>query len=159
MLHLIVAMTKHGVIGSDNGLPWDIPEEKKLFKKLTMGHPMIMGRKTYETIGRVLPGRQSIVISHQDPQELATHMSIEHIHFVRTPEAALELAKTFDQDIFVIGGAQIFRHFLPLADVLHVSWVHTDYPGTVMFPEVNWQAWKQAEDKSFAQFTYKRYKE
>ena len=124
----IVAMTDERVIGKDGDLPWHLPEDLKFFKETTSGHPIVMGRKTYESIGRPLPKRQNIVLT-RDPEWSAKGISVIH-----SPEdlKSLELE---DEHVYVIGGAEIYKLFLPLLDELVVTHVNESYSGDIFFPE------------------------
>ena len=136
---LIVAMTKDRVIGSQGTLPWHITEDLRRFKKLTMGHALVMGRKTYESIGRPLPGRRSIVISRQAgyaPTGVETATSLAQ---------ALKMTND-DAQPFIIGGAQIYKLALPYTNCLYVTRVYADVTGDTFFPEVNWDEWELVED-------------
>jgi dihydrofolate reductase len=134
-LSLIVAMTEKRVIGVENRLPWRIPADLRKFKEVTLGRPIIMGRKTYDSIGRPLPGRRNIVVS-RDPG-----LRIEGAEVVHSLEAALRLAAEHeDGEIFVIGGSSLFAEALPLADRLYVTWVKQDIAGDTYFP-----AWDAAD--------------
>ena len=131
---IVVAMNKERVIGADNQLPWHIPEDLAYFKQVTLGKPIIMGRKTFESIGRVLPGRKNIVVSRNG-----------YVHDGVVTYASLKDAINDNQDVSelcVIGGGEIFRQALDFADTLHITEV--DYPvanpGT-WFPEINEQEW------------------
>lgn len=138
-LSLIVAMTESRVIGIENRLPWSIPEDLKRFKKITLGHPIIMGRKTYESIGRVLPGRTNIVITRERAYR------VEGGAVVHSFEEALQWAKRSDgaSEIFVIGGAEIFRLALPLAQRLYLTEVHWPFEGDTFFPDFAEQEFKE----------------
>ena len=124
---LIVAMTKDRVIGVNNTLPWQIPEDLKRFKKLTLGHSIVMGRKTFESIGRPLPGRQNIVIT-RNQDYLMPGVEVAH-----SLDEALNLADKA-KEIFVIGGGEIFSQALPQANKLYVTWIHKDIKGDAYFP-------------------------
>jgi dihydrofolate reductase len=124
---LIVAVARNGVIGKDGRLPWHIPEDLKRFRALTMGHHIIMGRRTWESIGRPLPGRTSVVIT-RDRGYLAPGAKVTH----SLAEALSACAG--DQEVFVIGGAQIYREALPCADRIYLTEVSEAYPGDVRFP-------------------------
>jgi len=129
-LSLIVAMTDEGVIGSNNKLPWHLSEDLKRFKQLTMGHPIIMGRKTFESIGRPLPGRQNIVV---------TRNSQFRAEGITTAEGICEAMAKAEQnsgEIFVIGGAGLFEAAVPLADKVYLTRIHKNFPGDVFFPKV-----------------------
>jgi dihydrofolate reductase len=124
----MVAMTSDRIIGKGNDLPWHLPEDLKLFKRTTSGHPIVMGRKTYDSIGRPLPKRQNIVITRD------RSWSAEGVDVVHSPEEVkgLELQ---DETVFIIGGAEIYSVFLPHIDELLVSHVYQDYEGDTRFPE------------------------
>lgn len=124
----MVAMTAERVIGIGNDLPWHLPEDLKLFKQTTSGHPIVMGRKTYESIGRPLPNRQNIVITRD------LGWSAEGVEVVHSAEEIYNL-KLQDTDVYIIGGAEIYKVFLPYLDELLVSEVHGDYDGDTYFPE------------------------
>ncbi len=126
-LSLIVAVARNGVIGKDNRLPWHIPEDLKRFRALTMGHHIIMGRRTWESIGRPLPGRTSVVIT-RDADYTASGAQVVH----SLTEAVAGCAG--DAEAFVIGGAEIYREALPHADRVYLTEVMADYPGDVSFP-------------------------
>ena len=134
ILSLIVAMTRRGVIGANNALPWHLPEDLKRFKKLTLGHPIVMGRKTYDSIGRPLPGRQNIVISRNRA------LRIPGVTCVDSLEAALAPFENTSEEVFIIGGSQIFADALSRAHRLYVTWVEQDIPGDIVFPTWNTKA-------------------
>lgn len=132
MLSIVVALAKpNNAIGKNNDLLWKIPEDLRHFRELTMGHPIIMGRKTYESIGRPLPGRKNIVIT-RDPE----WQKKEGISVVPDITSALELGKKENKgEIFVIGGGQIYKQTLALAQRLYVTLVEGNYPeATIFFP-------------------------
>lgn len=133
---LMVAAARNGVIGKNNRLPWHLPEDLRYFKRTTMGKPVIMGRKTYASIGRPLPGRANIVISRQLALELPAE--VERVH---SPEQAIECARQYClrngvDEIMVIGGAEVYRQFLPLAERLYLTRVDADVEGDAFF---DWQ--------------------
>lgn len=146
MISIIVAVAgKNRVIGKRGGMPWYIPAELKRFKEITMGHPIIMGRKTHESIGRALFGRTNIVITH-DPK-----FSAEGCIVVHSLEEAIKQAqgKPGSEEIFIMGGGQIYEQALPLADKLYLTYLDKEIEGDVFFPdysqfkkkisESNWQ--------------------
>jgi dihydrofolate reductase len=136
-LSLLVAMDERGGIGLGDGLPWRLPDDLKRFKQLTMQHFILMGRKTCESIGRPLPGRQMVVITRQPG------FSAPGCQVAPSLQAALELAaKTEPDEVFVIGGGQIFALALPLADRIHLTRVHTVTPADVFFPDFDTALWK-----------------
>lgn len=136
---LIVAVAENGVIGRDNRLPWRIPDDLRHFKALTMGKPVIMGRRTHQSIGRPLPGRLNIVLS-RDPAFQAPGVCR-----VGSVEAALAAADRpgWGEEAMVIGGAEIYRLFLPLADRLYLTEVHRRVEGDARFPAIAPRAWRE----------------
>lgn len=142
MIALIVAVAENGVIGNTSGLPWHLPADLLHFKNTTMGHPIIMGRKTHESIGRALPGRKNIVIA-RDKSYQAVGCNVVH-----SPEEALAVAGTAN-DVFVIGGGEIYRLMFPYAEKLFVTSVHHSFEGDVRFPDVDWTNWKEVGREDF----------
>jgi dihydrofolate reductase len=129
-ISLIAAISENKVIGRDNDLPWHIPEDLKRFKEITKGHPVIMGRKTYESIGRLLPNRTNIIITRD------LKYKVEGALTVFSLESGIEEAKKVDQDeIFIIGGGQIFEQSMSVANTLYLTIVHTNLEGDVHFPD------------------------
>ena len=137
---LIVAVAENGVIGVRGQLPWHLPADLRRFKQLTMGHTLVMGRLTYESIGRPLPGRTSIVITG-DPTRAYDGCLVAH-----SWDDAIRLAPA-DRDLFVIGGRQVFAAALPSADMLHWTQVHAAVEGDVFFPPLDWQDWELRLDE------------
>lgn len=135
-LSIIVAIAKGGVIGKQGGLPWYLPAELAYFKQMTMGHPIIMGRKTHESIKRALPGRENIVITRDN-----TYTPAEGVEVVHSLEEALEKVKGQDE-AFIIGGAEIYSQALPLVNRLYVTQVDAEVEGDKFF-KFNEQDWKQ----------------
>ena len=136
-LSLIVAAAENGVIGRNGELPWKLPVDLQRFKALTSGHPVIMGRKTYESIGRALPGRRNIVVSRSSP-------AIEGVDVVTSVPAALTLAQESGaEEAWVIGGGEMYKESLPLADVVELTRVHATVDGDVSFPELNSAEWEE----------------
>jgi dihydrofolate reductase len=136
---LIAAKAENGVIGREGELPWHLPADLKHFKALTTGHAIVMGRKTFESIGRLLPDRRTVIVTRNPnyQQEGAT--------VVRRFEDAVTLGET--EDIFVIGGAEIFRRSLPLADRLYLTVVHATLAGDVLFPDLDEDEWNLVDDE------------
>ena len=128
-LGIIAAVAQNGVIGVDGDLPWRLPEDLKHFKRTTSGHPIIMGRKTYESIGRPLPKRHNIVIT-RNPDFEAPGCTVVH-----SLDAALEVAWAEDDEVWVIGGAGLYAAALPRATRLELTEVHRSVPGDTFFPE------------------------
>lgn len=137
-ISLIAAVAANRVIGRDNQLPWHLPEDLRRFKRLTMGHPMIMGRKTLDSIGgHPLPGRPTIVITRQEgyaPPGVAVAHSVDE---------ALALAQ--GDEVFVAGGEEIFRGTIGRADRLYLTWIHAEFPGDTRFPDFDEREWRIVE--------------
>ncbi|MCP5324755.1 MAG: type 3 dihydrofolate reductase [Oceanospirillaceae bacterium] len=146
---LIAALAQNRVVGINNQLPWHLPEDLKYFRRTTTGKTVIMGRKTYESIGRPLPNRSNIVVS-ANPE-----CKIEHAQVVNSLQAALELAENISlingvDEIMVIGGATLYAAALPMADRLYLTHVHADVEGDAYFPEVDFSAWREVAREDFA---------
>lgn len=137
---IIAAIARNGVIGRDNRLIWHIPRDLRRFKRLTMGHALIMGRKTFDSIGRPLPGRRNIVITRQ------SNFAPDGVEVVHSLEQALALVG--DAPAFVIGGGEIYRQALPRAERLELTLVDADFEGDVRFPEIDWREWTEAERRT-----------
>ena len=137
---LIVAMAKNRVIGANNKLPWHISDDLKRFKQLTMGHTLIMGRKTFESIGRPLPGRANIVIS-RNPS-----LSIPDTTVVHSLEDAIAMTK--GDKAYVIGGGEIFEQALPLADRIELTQIKQDVEGDIFLPSIPQSAWRETARRS-----------
>lgn len=134
-LALIVAMAENRAIGIDNTLPWRCPEDLRHFKALTLGHTLIMGRKTFDSIGKPLPGRDTIVLT-RDPS-----LVVEGCRTATSLEAALALCP--DDTVFIAGGAEIYRLALPLADRIHLTEIKTRVEGDAYFPEIDPADWQE----------------
>ena len=148
-LSLIVAMAENGVIGRNGELPWHLSADLRRFKRLTMGRAILMGRKTWESIGRPLPGRTSIVISNQADYQTGDEKS----KVAASLDDALKIASRADceQDqLFIIGGGTIYGLALPRAQKLYLTRVHADVEGDVSFPAVDWQQWELKEQSNHA---------
>jgi dihydrofolate reductase len=142
-LAIIVAMDRHHIIGRDGTLPWHLPNDLKYFKRVTMGKPIIMGRRTHESIGRPLPGRQNIVVS-RNPAYSAPGCLL-----AASLPAALALAAPAGV-AFVIGGAALYAEALPLASRLHITEVHGEVAGDVRFPPFDRQLWREVAREDHA---------
>jgi len=147
-LAIIVAQAENRVIGINNKLPWHLPEDLRYFKQVTMSKPIIMGRKTYESIGRPLPGRTNIVISRQEGY------APEGVKVVPSLEAAIELAESIcvidgAEEAMVIGGAQIYEQALTRADRLYLTQVHASVEGDAWFPAFAKEEWREAGREDF----------
>ena len=144
---IVVAMTKDQVIGLNGKMPWHISDDLKLFKKITLGGTVIMGRTTFESIGKPLPGRNNIVVS-------ATVKEIPGSTVCQDFEEAVKKAEALGSKIFFIGGASIYKQALHLADALHVSWIKQDYAGDTRFPEFDPNLWQETEKNEYPEFTH-----
>jgi dihydrofolate reductase len=133
---LIVAMAENRVIGRDNALPWRLSNDLKHFRRITMGHAIIMGRKNYESIGKPLPGRTNIVVTH------ARDYRAPGCVVVHSVEDALAAAGN-DPEIFIIGGAELYAQTLARAQRIYLTQVHADVPGDVHFPEIDARDWRE----------------
>ena len=149
-ISIIVAMARNRVIGANGAIPWHLPEELKLFKSLTMGHHLIMGRKTYESIGRLLPGRTTVIVSRQ-PGYRVPGATVAH----SVGDAIAACAG--DDETFVIGGEEIFRAALPLANRLYITTVDAEIPGDTYMPEINESQWRETASQSFPADARNRY--
>ncbi|MDH3900696.1 MAG: type 3 dihydrofolate reductase [Gammaproteobacteria bacterium] len=137
-LSIVVAMAANGVIGRDNRLPWHLPADLKHFKQLTTGKPILMGRKTWESIGRPLPERTNIVITRDADYTAAGCIVVHSI------EEALRAAEHSDE-VMVIGGAELYRQILPEVSTIYLTRVHADTEGTTLFPELDESEWREVE--------------
>jgi dihydrofolate reductase len=148
---IIVAMTKENIIGKDNNIPWHISDDLKLFKKNTINNTIIMGRKTYESIGKPLPKRKNIVVSSK--------LKVDNeVKVCDTFEKAINLAENLGKDIFFIGGNQIYKSALKIADHIYLSLVKGNYSGNVYFPEYDKKDWQMIDSKEYDKFTFIRYR-
>jgi dihydrofolate reductase len=136
MISIIVAMDENKLIGQKNDLPWRIPADLAYFKKTTLGHPVLMGRKTFESIGKPLPGRENIVLTRN---EQFTNEGVTVIHSL---DDVLTSEAYADQNLFIIGGAEIFKEFLHIADKLYVTKIHDTFEGDTYFPEFKEEMYK-----------------
>jgi dihydrofolate reductase len=134
----IAAMSENHVIGDHNELPWYLPADLKHFKTLTTGHPILMGRKTYESIGMPLPNRTNIILT-RNPDFKAPECLV-----VQSIEEAVERASTNHDEIFIIGGADVYKQLLPTVDRLYLTIVHYTFEGDAYFPEINPSEWKES---------------
>jgi dihydrofolate reductase len=144
---IIVAMTRDRVIGLKGRMPWHISDDLKLFKRITLGGTVIMGRVTYESIGKPLAKRSNIVVS-------STAREIPGVTVCRTFEEAEKKAEELGQKIFFIGGASIYKQALAVADGMHVSWVKQEYPGDTFFPEFDQGRWQEIEKNECPEFIH-----
>lgn len=141
MISIIVAIAENGIIGDKNALLWNIKEDMRRFRTTTTGHPVIMGRKTFESIGRPLPKRTNVVITRGDN----TFEGCEVAHSLE--EAVAMFPK--EEEVFIIGGAQIYAQALPIADRLYLTIVHRDYEGDTAFPKFDMAEWREISREEF----------
>jgi dihydrofolate reductase len=134
-LSAIVAMASNRCIGKDNTLPWRLPADLKRFKQLTLGHTLVMGRKTYESIGRPLPGRTTLVVTRQ------RGYAPEGVRVAHSLEQALELARG-DDEVFIAGGADLYRQALGQVRRLYLTRIEREYAGDTFFPELDLSDWR-----------------
>ena len=137
MISMICAASQNGVIGVDNRLPWRLPADMKFFKTTTLGHPIIMGRKTYESIGRPLPGRTNIVVSRQPNYQAQGCLVADSL------EQALTLGQP-DDEIFIIGGAVIYQQGLAIADKIYLTIIHQDFAGDTFLFDIDDTLWQES---------------
>ena len=140
---LVAAIASNNVIGKENSLPWNIPEDLKRFKQMTSGHTILMGRKTFDSIGRPLPNRQNIVMTKDENFEQ------EGIKVINDFDEALELIKESNEDVFVIGGSKIYELFEPVANSLAITRILKDFEGDAFFPDINWDLWQIEKEENF----------
>jgi dihydrofolate reductase len=141
-LSIIAALANQKVIGYHNRLPWHLPADLRHFKEITMGKPVIMGRRTFDSIGRPLPGRSNIIISRN------SHFIAEGCLVVHSLAGALAQV-THVPEAMIIGGTEIFRQALPLAQKLYLTFIHADIKGDVFFPEWQTQEWQETARQDF----------
>jgi dihydrofolate reductase len=157
MFAIVVALAENNVIGDNNQLIWHLPADLQFFKKITMGKPIVMGRKTFFSIGKPLPGRRNIVITRDK------NFSISGLEIFHSVE---EVLTSFDaqQEVMIIGGAEIYRQFLPFVSRLYITRVHEKFSGDTFFPQFDYSEWKlissefHAKDqKNIYDFTFEFY--
>jgi dihydrofolate reductase len=141
-LSLIVATAKNRVIGVNNTLPWHLPEDLKRFRALTTGHHIIMGRKTYDSLGRLLPGRTTVIVTRNQAYK------VEGAIVVHSLEDAI-VACGDDQEVFLIGGAELYQDGLKLANKLYITEIDAEYEGDAFFPEFDLSEWNEAAAESY----------
>jgi len=151
-IHLIVAMTRSHVIGHAGRIPWSLPDDLHLFRQLTLGQTVIGGRRTFDEIGHPLDGRLNLVLSR-------TAESVAGLTPCRSLEEALSRAESAGQQIFCIGGSDLYHQMLPLASWLHISWIEQEYTGDTLFPTFSLADWRQVDCTAYPGFlhcTYQR---
>lgn len=135
-ISLISALARNGVIGINNALPWRLPEDLKYFKSLTLGHHILMGRKTYESIGKPLPGRTTVIITR------GNFPAPEGVKIAHSLREAIEICGD-DEEIFFVGGADLYGQALPLADRLYLTEIQAEFAGDAWFPEFDRKRWRE----------------
>ena len=159
-IKLICAISKNNIIGNENKLPWNISEDLKRFKELTSNNWIVMGRKTFDSIGRPLPNRKNIVLSENK------NLKIESVEVFNTPEDVIESYKNNpdQKDLFIIGGTYIYELFLEYCEYLFITYVDKEYLGDAFFPKIDWNEWKligeetKFDDKEGVNFNFRDYK-
>ena len=155
---IIVAMTFDRVIGKGNSLPWHIPEDFELFKKITSGNTVVMGRKTYNSIGHPLPGRDNIIVSSSmNAKEVSVMRGNKKLVVCKALEEALDCASKHKK-VFFIGGAKIYEQALMISDEMYISWVKKNYVGDVYFPKVNFNEWECDSISNYEDFSQMHYR-
>lgn len=144
---IVVAMAKNRVIASGDRIPWDVKEDRELFRSLVKGKTAIMGHKTFDLMKPNLPGKHNVVIS-------STDIDYEGIVSCRNIADAIRIAQEYGNDIFVIGGASIYAQAINLVDEMHISYIKGDYSGDKLFPEFNESEWNVEQRKEFKDFEY-----
>ena len=142
MISIIVAIAKNGVIGDKNTLLWHLREDMIHFRTITSGHPVVIGRKTYDSIGRPLPKRTNVVITRD------TELQIEGCTMAHSLTEAVEMFDS-SEEVFIIGGAQIYNQAMPLADRLYLTIIDKEYEGDSSFPEIDYNSWRQISCEKF----------
>lgn len=152
-ISLIVAMASNRVIGLNNQMPWHLSADLKKFKKITMGSPILMGRKTYESIGRPLPGRTNIILSRNLKYQQDGCLVFNDL------KTALKKSCERAEEVFVIGGSDLYEAMLPVADAIYLTVIHKEFPGDAFFPDIDLKYWSEVEredinDDPDADFSY-----
>ncbi|UQB67303.1 dihydrofolate reductase [Epilithonimonas zeae] len=141
MITIIAAIGNKNALGKDNQLLWKLPKDLKHFKTLTENHPVVMGRKTYESIGKALPNRTNIVVSRKE------NWFQEGILIVSTLKEALKFAKKINEDFFVIGGGEIYKQTMEVADKLEITQVNGDFEADTFFPKIDPKIWQKTDEE------------
>ena len=140
MLSIIVAKASNNVIGKDNSLIWHLPEDLKRFKKLTMGHTIIMGRKTFESLGKILPNRKHVILCN----DMKMDINDERVEILEDI-SMLDKYINSEEENFIIGGATIYRLLMPYANKMYITEIDQEFDGDVSFPEINKKEWEVIE--------------
>jgi dihydrofolate reductase len=150
---IVAAVARNGVIGADGGLPWRLPDDMRRFKELTVGHVLVMGRKTYESIGHPLPGRTTVVVTSAAGPQAGSEVVLT----APAVREAVELARSVDDEVFVVGGERVYADALPLADRLELTLVDAEPEGDARFPPVDWSEWLEVRREAHDGFAYVSY--
>ena len=142
LLSLICAMDSNRLIGKDNGIPWHLPADLAFFKRTTMGKPIIMGRKTFDSIGRALPGRTNIVVTRN------TNLSLPGCEIASSVDSAIALVG-HSEEVMLIGGASLYQQSIDKANRIYLTLVHHSFSGDTWFPEIDFSQWKQSTREDF----------
>jgi len=151
MISMIAAMTTDRVLGKAGQLPWHVPGDLKNFKKVTTGHVIVMGRKTFDAVGRPLPKRRNIVISRSMSKQ-------KGIEVYRDVPSAMAHAVRDGEDVFIVGGAEIYLACMPYADTMHLSFIKDSYDGDAFFPSFDGSDWRIIEETDFEGYVYRVYR-
>ena len=152
---IVAAVARNGVIGAGGELPWHLPDELRLFKATTMGHVLVMGRRTYESVGRPLPGRTTVVVTRSPDWSPGA----DEVLVVHGIDEALGRARAIDDEVFVVGGGELYEAALPHADRLLLTFVDQEPEGDTRFPDVDWDAWTEMDREpgdGWLRVTYER---
>ncbi len=141
IVSLIVAMSENRVIGRDGGMPWRLSADLRRFRTLTMGHTIVMGRRTWESIGRLLPGRKTVIISRNPAYIVEGAATVDNLNDALRTAAG-------DSEVFVVGGGEIYRLAIPIANRIYITRVLSQIDGDTTFPEVNWLEWTRIESEA-----------
>ncbi|RWU04870.1 dihydrofolate reductase [Pedobacter chitinilyticus] len=137
-ISIVVAISENNAIGKDNQLLWHLPSDLKHFKNITTGHTIIMGRKTYDSIGKPLPNRRNIIITRQKD------LNLEGVEVVNSLEEALSLSKD-EEEVFIIGGAEIYKQAVAVSHRIYLTRVHQEFEADAFFPELDHETWREIE--------------
>ena len=142
-IKLICAISKNNVIGNENKLPWNLSEDLKRFKKLTSNNLVVMGRKTFDSIGRPLPNRKNIVLSNN------LNLEIDGVEVFNSPDEVISLYKEIQEkkDMYIIGGTFVYKLFLEYCDYLYITYVDKNFEGDAFFPKIDWKAWNLTREE------------
>lgn len=141
-ISIAVAISDNNAIGKDNQLLWHMPADLKFFKQTTSGHTVVMGRKTFDSVGRPLPNRQNIVVTHK------TGLEIAGVQVVNSLEEAINLVEQKDAEIFIIGGAEIYKEALPKVQRIYLTTIHHTFEADTFFPEMNMDDWQETSTET-----------